>query len=446
VRRAVAVGAVVAALVGVAAAARPAWGLFSSSAVSGQSVTAAALPAPVPSAAGPVWVGGGWNVTALAGNSTTEDVVAATNVGSSDSVTAWSPKGLGWSTQVSSYQTTVALDPTDGVVVTAGRDPTTVTVLNAQTGAVERTVPLPAGANWQSAVLTTDPSTGTVWVALSNSQTAEVAPLAPETGKFGGAIALPQPDLPAAAAWGDGELVLANSIDGLTFVNPATGSTTNVALPGQPGGVAVSPSGEAAATLPWTNGGEVALLASPTASPDIVAALGVGEGVAWDGSAGEFAASGVGAGGTLFVGTTGQETLLTWPDFPATGGPSPSGEYVAPVAGGVAEDSAAGGVAFVGAGLVDVGASGEVTIVSSSASAYTEPPNATCEALAGPSSTGPWAVVGSEPCPGDDNYPPLAVTVPSGDTWFAVRATVNAWQSPPTQATQWSVPTAGTGV
>jgi len=437
VRRATAAGAVVAALVGVAAAARPAWGLFSGSAVSGQSVQAAALPSPAPSAAGPVWVGGGWNVTALAGSSASEDVVAATNVGSSDSVTAWSPKGLGWSTRVSSEQTAVVLDTADGVVVTTGRDPTAVTVLSAQTGVVQRTVSLPAGS-WQTAVLATDPTTGTVWAALSNSQTAEVVPLDPETGKFGGAIALPQPDLPAAAAWGDGELVLANSIDGLTFVNPATGSTTSVALPGQPGGVAVSPSGEAAATLPWTNGGEVALLASPTASPDLVPASGVGEGVAWDAAAGEFAASGVGAGGTLFFGTTGQETLLTWPDFPATGGPSPSGEDVAPVAGGVAEDSAAGGVAFVVAGLADVGA-GSVSVSTAPA----EPPDATCQVLAGPTQTGPWAVVGSEPCPGN-TYPPLAVEVPAGDTWFEVRAAVNSWRSSPTQATQWSVPAAGT--
>jgi len=447
VRRVVVAGAVVAALVGTAAAARPAWGLFSGSAVSGQSVTAAALPSPVPSVAGPVWVGGGWNVTALAGSAASEDAVAATNVGSSDSVTAWSSKGLAWSTRVSSEQTAVVLDTADGVVVTTGRDPTAVTVLDAQTGAVVRTVPLPTGANWQSAALATDPTTGTVWVALFGVappyylQTAEVVSVDPETGQFGTPITLPQGDQPDAAAWGDGELVLANSDDGIVFVNTSTGSATNVALPGQPGGVAVSPTGVVAATLPWTGGGELALLSGPTASPNIVPASGVGEGVAWDAPAGEFAAAGVGAGGTLFFGTTGQETLLTWPDFPAIGGPSPSGEDVAPVSGGVTEDSSAGGAAFVAAGLADVGA-GSVSVSTAPA----EPPDATCQVLAGPSSAGPWEAVGSEPCPGDDNYPPLAVTVPSGDTWFAVRATVSNWKSPPTAATQWSVPDTGTGV
>jgi len=447
VRRTAAVGAVAAALVGVAAAARPAWGLFSGSAASAQSVKAAALPSPAPSAAGPVWVGGGWNVTALAGSAASEDVVAATNVGSSDSVTAWSPKGQVWTAPVSSVQSAVALDATDGTVVTAGRDPTAVTVLSAQTGAVQRTVPLPTGANWQSAVLATDSATGTVWTVLFGvappyyEQTAEALPLDPSTGQFGTPIALPQPDQPAAAAWGDGELVLANSNDGIVFVNTSTGSTTNVALPGEPAGVAASPTGVVAATLPYTNGGEVALLSSPSSSPDIVPASGVGEGVAWDGSAGEFAAAT--SNGTLFVGTGGQETLLTWPTFAASGGPSPSGEDVAPVAGGVTEDSSAGGVAFVASSLADVGAG---SVVVSTGDGGAEPPDATCEVLAGPSSAGPWASVGSEPCPGTSNYPPLAVEVPSGDTWFAVRASVGAWQSPQTAATEWSVPdTAGTG-
>jgi len=154
VRRALVAGAVVAALVGVTAAARPAWGLFSSSAVSGQAVRTAALPSPVAPRGGPVFVfdpdnpvAVGGNVDALAGSPTTDDVVAATNVGSPDGVMMWSPKGLIWATRVSSEQTAVTLDATDGAVVTAGRDPTAVTVLNAQTGAVERTVPLPATAN-----------------------------------------------------------------------------------------------------------------------------------------------------------------------------------------------------------------------------------------------------------------------------------------------------------
>jgi len=451
VRKAVAVGAVVAALVGAAVAARPAWGLFSSSAVSGQSVQTAALPAPVPSVAGPVFVFDpdnpvtlGGDVAALAGSPTTDDVVAATNAGSPDGVMMWSPKGLVWAARVSSVQWTVALDPTDGVVVTAGLNPTAVTVRSAQTGAVVRTVPLPTTANWGSAVLAVDPATGTVWAALLGAtppyyfSTAEVISLNPETGQFGTPIALPQGDEPVAAAWGDGELVVANGIGGVMFVNPATGAVTSGGAPAQTEGVAVSPDGEVAATLPGVG---VAILSSPTASPDIVPASGVGTGVAWDGSAGEFAAATT--NGTLFVGTDGQETPLTWPTFDAAvAGPSP-GDYVVPIAGGVAEDSAPG-VVFLVPRLVDVGASGEVTIVSSGASAYTEPPDATCEVLAGPTSTGPWAVVGGEPCPGD-TYAPLTVAPPAGDTWFAVRATVNAWQSPPTQATQWSVPTAGTG-
>jgi hypothetical protein len=70
VRKAVVVAAVAAALIGVAAAARPAWGLFSSSAVSAQSVKAAALPAPSPVVAGRVWVGGDAGVDALAGSPT----------------------------------------------------------------------------------------------------------------------------------------------------------------------------------------------------------------------------------------------------------------------------------------------------------------------------------------------------------------------------------------
>jgi hypothetical protein len=432
VRKAVTVGAVVAAVVGVAAAARPAWGLFSGSAGSAQSVQAAALPAPVPSVAGPVWVGGGVQVDALAGSATTPDVVASMNVGSNDSVEMWSPKGLVWTTPVSSLPWTVALDPADGVVVTVSGNVTAVTVLNAQTGALERTVSFPAGY-WSAANLAADPVTGTMWIALSGIEGAEVVPLDPETGKFGTPIALPQGDQPVAAAWDAGELVVANGDDGVAFVDTTTGSVTNVALPGQPAGVAASPSGEAAATLPWTNGGEVALLASPTASPDLVPASGVGTGVAWDAAAGEFATSST--NGTLFVGTGGQATQLTWPTFNTTPpGPSLGGGSIAPVAGGVAEGSTVGGVAFVVEGLTEVGAfGGEVA----------EPPDATCQILAGPSSAGPWAVVGSEACPGG-TYPPLTVEVPAGDTWFEVRAAVNNWQSTPTQATQWSVPTAGT--
>jgi len=197
----------------------------------------------------------------------------------------------------------------------------------------------------------------------------------------------------------------------------------------------VSPGGEVAATLPGTDGGEVALLSSPTASPDIVPASGVGMGVVWDSAAAEFAASDVVAGGTLFVGVTGQETQLTWPYFPAAGGPFQAWQLIAPVAGGVAEDSRPGGVAFVVEGLADVGAIGVVVAPAS-------PPDATCEVLAGPTAAGPWEVVGSEPCHIDGNYLPLAVEVPAGDTWFAARAVVNAWQSPPTPATEWSVPTA----
>jgi len=429
VRRALVAGAVVAALVGVAAAARPAWGLFSSSAVSAQSVKAAALPAPVPSVAGPVWVGGGVQVDGLAGSAASEDVVAATNVGSANSLTMWSPKGLVWSTPVSSLPWTVALDTTDGVVVTVSGDVTAVTVLSAQTGALERTVSFPAGY-WSAANLAADPVTGTMWIALSGIEGAEVVPLDPETGKFGTPIALPQGDQPVAAAWGDGELVVANGDDGVAFVDTTTGSVTNVALPGQPAGVAASPTGEVALTLPWTGNGEIALVSSPSSSPNIVPASDGSFSVAWDAAAGEFATSST--NGTLFVGTGGQATQLTWPTFNTTPpGPSFSGGSIAPVAGGVAERSTVGGVAFVVEGLTEVGAfGGEVA----------EPPDVTCQVLAGPTSAGPWEVVRSEPCP-DGTYPPLTVAPPSGDTWFAVRATVNAWQSPPTQATQWSVPT-----
>jgi len=442
VRKAVTVGAVVAAVVGVAAAARPAWGLFSGGAVSTQAVAAGALSVPVPPAAGPAVVDGALNVSVLAGSSSSPDVVAAGSMsGGGPVVELVSPQGVVWTTPVPATQTAAVVDPPDGVIVAAKRDPTALTVLALSTGKVLRSVSLPATANWGSATFAVDPATGTVWVTLAGatppyySDATEMVPLDPTTGVLGSPIPLSPTISPVSAAWADGEVVVANDGGGLVFVDPTTGAVTNVSLPDdcvEPNSVAASPTGVVAAVVDCPGPSEdVDILSSPTAAVDAVQSPDLVN-VAWDATAGEFAATN--GSGTAFVTTTGQVTQLTWP-YIASEGAEGAGLLIAPVAGGIAEDTGVGGISFVGLGEVAVGWGNDVV---SYGPGPTEPPGATCEVLAGPSKSGPWTPVGGVPCYTDAYYPLATITPPAGDTWFAVQARFGDWRSGVSTPAQWA--------